>query len=250
MTECVMSSEPTPSPLWSPTAEAFERLLARVAGRQALDIGANEGGYAALFLEKGASRVVALEPGPRLAAGLRQRFADRPEVTVRQVGISDRVGHLSGVKFHNCWTLARPGEFDNRLHAVSPGAEDVEGAGLFDVALTTVDEIVESAGLSDVGFIKIDVDGYEARVLRGARQTLTRQRPPIMIELSYLIHDLGDSVPAFINEIYSSGYVVVTMAGEVATAAQVLDGFPWHTSFDVLMLPAELARDSACPALK
>lgn len=250
MTECGMSSEPTPSPLWSPTAEAFERLIATVAGRQAIDIGANEGGYVTLFLEKGANRVVALEPGPRLAAALRQRFADWPEVTVRQVGVSDRAGQLTGVKFHNCWTLAHPGEFDNRLQPVSPGAEGVEGTAPFDVVLTTVDEVVEAAGLSDVGFIKIDVDGYEARVLRGARQILAQQRPPVMIELSYLVHDLGDSVPAFIDEIYAADYVVATMAGGLATPAQVLDGFPWHTSFDVLLLPAELARDSAFQALK
>jgi hypothetical protein len=51
-------------------------------------------------------------------------------------------------------TLARPGEFENRLCAVSPGAETYEGTGVFDVQLTTLDDIVSELRLSDLAFIK------------------------------------------------------------------------------------------------
>ena len=41
-----------------------------------------------------------------------------------------------------------------------------------------------SAGWRRVDFIKIDVDGQEARVLRGALGTLRRFRPPVLFELT------------------------------------------------------------------
>lgn len=241
-----MSAEPS---VYALSREAFERFASGVRGRSAVDVGANEGRFVDSFLSHGASRVIAVEPGPRLAAGLRRRFSAEARVVVRQEGLSERGGELRGVKFHNCWTLARPGEFGNRLADVSPGAEAFEGTGVFDVTLTTLDTLVDEERLTDLAFVKIDVDGYEARVLRGAERTLRELRPAAMIELSYLISDLGDSVPEFLDHIYGLGYVLTSMKGAVATRPQVLDAFPWHTSFDVMMLPAELAASANLPVL-
>lgn len=143
------------------------------------------------------------------------------------------------VKFHNCWTLARPGEFQNRLHAISPGAEVAEGEGVFDVVLTTLDEVVRQEQLVDLAFIKVDVDGYEARLLRGAEHVLTALRPTLMLELSYLIQDLGDDIREFVRNIYAHDYILTSMVGEPATEDEVMAQFPWHTSFDVMMVPVE-----------
>ena len=42
---------------------------------------------------------------------------------------------------------------------------------------------LDSYGFSNVGFIKIDVEGFEAAVLAGARDTILRERPVMQIEL-------------------------------------------------------------------
>ena len=42
---------------------------------------------------------------------------------------------------------------------------------------------LDSHALLDVDFVKIDVDGYEDRVLRGAINTIQRCRPVINIEM-------------------------------------------------------------------
>ena len=52
-----------------------------------------------------------------------------------------------------------------------------EGAG--DIQCRTLD----SFGLTNVDFIKIDVDGFEVPLLKGARDTLTRNTPVINIEM-------------------------------------------------------------------
>jgi FkbM family methyltransferase len=208
-------------------------------GRPVIDVGANVGKYTDVFLREGASSVIAIEPGPVLASKLRTKYADEPRVIVRQEGLSNAPGMLYGVKFHNCWTLARPGEFGDRLSWTSPGAEEHEGTGVFDVALTTLDEVVRREQVTDLAFVKIDVDGYEDRLLRGAEHVLTVLRPAMMIELSYLIQELGDDVREFVRNIYAHDYILTSMAGEPATEDDVMAQFPWHTSFDVMMVPVD-----------
>lgn len=216
----------------------WDECMASLDGRTIIDVGANTGDFTAVFLNHGA-HVIAIEPGPKLAEGLRTRFAGDSRVVVRQVGLSDAPGRLEGVQFHNCWTLAKPGQFaTKRIGSVSPGAAEIEGDGTFDVDLTTLDAVVEG----DVGFVKIDADGYEPNILRGATRTLTAIRPPMLIELSYVPQDMGESIEEFIAGIYRAGYVLATLDGYRTTETQVLEHFPWHTSLDMLMMPVERAR--------
>jgi FkbM family methyltransferase len=42
---------------------------------------------------------------------------------------------------------------------------------------------LDSYGFEDVGFIKIDVEGYEQFVLQGAQQTIQKSRPTIQLEI-------------------------------------------------------------------
>ena len=52
-----------------------------------------------------------------------------------------------------------------------------------------------------VGFIKLDVEGFELAVLKGAAQTLARCRP-----LLYLENDRVDRSPALIEWLWNAGY--------------------------------------------
>lgn len=51
----------------------------------------------------------------------------------------------------------------------------------------TVDDVVTEAGLPRIDLIKLDVDGHELTVLQGARETLKRFMPPLLIELGPLL---------------------------------------------------------------
>lgn len=222
----------------------WDRLMTTLAGKVAIDVGANTGGVVNTLLEHGAKSVIAIEPGPALALGLRSRYALDRRVDVLNVGLSDAAGVLEGVRHHSAWTLVRPGEKRGRLLETSPEAEKIEGSGTFDVELFTLDEVVKGMvrGTDRLGFVKVDTDGYDAKVLRGARETLKSLRPPLFLELSYLPGELGDSILAFVADIYRAGYVIATTDEEVATEEQVLENYPWHTSVDVLCMPEELTR--------
>lgn len=51
------------------------------------------------------------------------------------------------------------------------------------VQVRTVDEICDRQGISRVGFMKIDVEGFEAGVLTGARRILEESRPTLLLEI-------------------------------------------------------------------
>lgn len=89
------------------------------------------------------------------------------------------------------------------------------------VTFRCLDRLVPELGLDRLDFIKVDVDGYEARLLRGAAETLRRFRPSMIIEvceytlrgaagLGYLSReadpDYGAAVRAMLSDLVALGY--------------------------------------------
>jgi hypothetical protein len=71
------------------------------------------------------------------------------------------------------------------------------------VCTRTLDEVLGRVDLP-VSFVKIDVEGHELDVLRGAERTMREQRPNLLIEIN---NDLGDRpVEEVFELIVSFGY--------------------------------------------
>lgn len=134
-------------------------------GQVAIDVGAYTGLYSISAALLGAS-VVAVEPISRLVKRLKEN-AERNAValTIHQAAASDHVG--AGSIAHNLDV------------AFSAGASLVRKSGPRDpVKMITID----SLDLSNVVAIKIDVERHEAAVLRGARETLNKWKPSLLVE--------------------------------------------------------------------
>ena len=61
------------------------------------------------------------------------------------------------------------------------GTGYISDTGDEDVEITSIDELVESGDLPPPTFLKIDVEGGEMAVLRGARKVIERQRPRMLL---------------------------------------------------------------------
>ncbi|MCQ4084743.1 FkbM family methyltransferase [Streptomyces sp. RB6PN25] len=133
----------------------------------ALDIGAWYGPWSRRLARR-ADRVVALEPVPEVCRALRDTVP--PGVEVINAAASDRLGDAP------IWLADRRGREARGLTSLEP--RPYVHRGTRPVRLTTVDAL----DLPDVSFVKIDVEGHEAAVLRGAEKTLRRDRPNLFIE--------------------------------------------------------------------
>ena len=147
----------------------LHRLVPR--GTVAIDVGANQGMYV-YPLSRLAVRVEAFEPLPFCADFLER---SRANLTVHRIALSDHEGIM---------TLHVP-LINGIRHSGLATFQAVRGPQEFlDVPVRTLD----SFHFSNVGLIKIDVEGHEHAVLRGAEETLRRERPNVLIEIEQRHH--------------------------------------------------------------
>lgn len=161
--------------------------------RTSIDVGANLGGYT-LLLRRHSARVIAYEPNPDLAARLERVFRLARSVEVRRCALSDATGTAM---------LRVPSDHGR---STIEAANDIGGR---EAALVSVEtRRLDDEPLGEVGFIKIDVEGHELAVLRGAERLLRRCRPTLLIEASEeLVPGALASIGAFLEPLGYRGFV-------------------------------------------
>jgi len=138
-----------------------------------IDVGANIGYFTALMskLAGPAGKVLAIEPEPRNLRLLRENMA---------------LNHLENVDVHACALGASEGFATLGLYKpVNRGRHSIlnaEAREKLEVPLRTLDVIVResAASIRSWSLVKIDVEGYEAFVVAGARETLPRIETLVM----------------------------------------------------------------------
>jgi FkbM family methyltransferase len=164
-----------------------------------VDVGANIGAVLrdmVRFAPRG--RHVAYEPLPELAVQLATEF---PRVTVRNAAVSDHTGEAT---FHR----VKDRDTRSSLSPLDYGDEELE-------RLTVRVEDLDSALPDDFipALIKIDVEGAEEQVLRGAAATLARHRPTVVLEHNASAHHFGTSSEAVHDLLAGAGLRVFDIDG-------------------------------------
>jgi len=142
-----------------------------------IDVGANAGLFAVLAA-KGGARTYAFEPNPEVLEKLRANVLlnDLGDlITVVPLALSDQASRRQlFFDAHESEKLRNSG--------VASLARENAGSRSVMIDAVTLDEFVEDNRLHDISWIKIDVQGSEMAVLRGASETLRRHRPRILFE--------------------------------------------------------------------
>lgn len=212
--------------------ELYDRALCEADCKVAFDIGANDGGYTRKLLEHG-FEVHAFEPVPCMFEKLMEAHGKHPKAALNMIALSDKA-EMMRVTVLEAWTLGNPG--DGGL-SVKPEFKDMKP---FDVQTMKLDDYCANWFVDRVGVIKLDVDGYEFKVLRGGEKIIRKCRPPILCEFGCYVEKLGESPKDFVNFIFDLGYKIMPMDGhcEFTKWEQVEPQWPHHTTFDVMLIPA------------
>jgi len=170
-----------------------------------VDVGANVGDWSALFcgLAPETARGLLLEPAEVTVRQLQERFADRAAITVVCGAASDRVGRA---QFFEGTGASEASSLLESSHRAGATAREVE--------LTTVDELLARFGIDELDFLKIDAEGYDLHVLRGARSALEQQRVgAIQFEYHKLWAAAGSTLGEAINLLELNRYALFRVRG-------------------------------------
>lgn len=170
-----------------------------------IDVGANRGAVTIpVAHHRPTCRVVSIEPVNAMIEKLRQALSLNP--TINRVEVvhaflsapatgQGNIPHLVDAS----WSL-----FVDKNERSSLGAVALSADG---AVQTTLDDLVDSLGLSRVDVVKVDVDGFELDVLRGARRTMRRFTPLLVMEWSPSSQRHQQADPAVLVELLKeAGY--------------------------------------------
>lgn len=138
-------------------------------GDLVFDIGAHVGNQSRCLAGLGA-KVVAVEPQPELARWLRWLFRGDSRVTVVETALGDQAGTASLHPSPRTPTVATLSADWIEAVGSTSGFARVRWEAPLQVPVTTLDALIAAHGLPR--FCKIDVEGYEARILRSLTQPI------------------------------------------------------------------------------
>jgi FkbM family methyltransferase len=167
-----------------------------------LDVGANIGIHTLAIGShvSAGGAVVAFEPHPTNHRLLRHNIRQNHmhHVVAENLGLADSPSVLTGTATENGgnWSLASQGEYR------------------FEVRLVRLDDYLNENPLPRIDLMKIDVEGAEVHVLRGARQTIERFRPWIVFEVCpRWLAKMNSSPVELFAELTSQGYTIYSLPG-------------------------------------
>ncbi len=173
----------------------------------AIDCGSNIGNHALFFAGVMGLRCIAFEPVAR-NRNILQRLVDTNELTDRIEIRAEALGDVPGEV-----VLSTPDEANAGMFRIVDGADTGERA-----SIVRLDDALQTTQ-APVRLLKIDVEGYETNVLRGAVGIITRDRPLIVAELASL-----DEYDRFRAELDRHHYVAAEVHNATPTVVFAPDG--------------------------
>lgn len=174
------------------------RFLSTLLGQEQLlfiDVGANRGEF--IFIAEKSlvpTKIWAFEPLPYFAKKLKVLF---PNVKVFNIGLSDTESKTT------LYVPVNNGIPDDSLSSVN---KPVGTFNAYDINFTTLDNIIKKEFISrEKIFIKIDVEGHEFNVLKGAENTIKDAVIAMLIEIEERHHE-DKTLKEMIEDVETRGF--------------------------------------------
>lgn len=200
-----------------------------------IDVGAHAGQHSKLFARMAPEgRVYAFEPGAyaRSILNIVVAFRRISNVSIVDTGLSDSTSvetlHIP---------LKRHGSIGFGLSHIGAGT-DGRATVTEEIRLTTLDIFARENGLSRLDFIKVDIEGWEAHFLRGAKETIARFRPSLLLEVVVSsLKRAGSTEAEIFDALLPLGYVAFETFEHAGYTLRPVSGF--EGAADYLFVPQE-----------
>lgn len=167
-----------------------------------LDVGAHIG-YHAVFaagIVGPEGRVFAFEPDPKVHERLASNLAPFPNAQGLPYAVSDQQTQMV---FERSWDCQESG------WGALTSVRDFQKGEHITVQAVSLDSWCEKTGLNTIRAVKIDAEGSEGAVLRGAQKVLRSFRPVLCIEFNnVLLKQAGETANRLMNMLYENQYCV------------------------------------------
>ncbi len=202
------------------------------------DVGANIGSMTLKYAQIAKrGRIYAFEPTDFAFNKLLRNISMNPELSKRirpvQYFISDHSEMECHIKAYASWKVNGTTADKHPLHGgiIQPAVA---------VSAVTIDEFCEKEQIHRVDLMKIDTDGFELRVLRGARKTIKKCRPSVIFEAGlYIMKEHDIAFELFYDYFYSAGYTLINCKnGKIINMGNYCNQIPLRSTTDILALPS------------
>lgn len=140
-----------------------------------VDVGANVG-YWTMFVARKGFDVHAFEPSPRPYRILKHRTKRYSKVKSYPIALGEKTG-LANMKLMKSFSK------NSVMGVISDNPPGEEGDIICEIQVPI--RTLDSYEIDDVAVIKIDTEGYEIPILKGAEKTILRCKPRLIIEVHY-----------------------------------------------------------------
>ncbi len=204
---CVIKYHLAEGPNVADTGEGWLRDAVASHGTHFIDVGANVGDWLAgvVALKNGAPfQAVAFEPSHSALQRLRARFKADARIALIEAAAGDAPGELIFVEERDA----------GKGSTLVPGLGRIKGVQR-SVRVTTVDAELARLGWANADFLKIDAEGYDARVIRGALDALQDRRIGVVqFEYNRAWQMAGETLRGCYRMLEAAGYRVFLLKRE------------------------------------
>lgn len=174
------------------------------------DVGANCGTMTLQFAQLAPlGKVYSFEPTHYAFSKLKRNLELNPDLAERvsavQNFVSSKTTEDADIRAYASWKVG--GKVDDVRHSIHGGTtKSTDGVGA-----VSLDDFCDEEEIKRLDLIKIDTDGHEFEVLKGARKIITKFRPAIVFEVGlYLIEENNISFSKYMKFFHSLDYSLFT----------------------------------------
>ncbi len=148
-------------------------------GEVVLDVGSHVGTFGDDALRRGASKVIMIEPDPVNVECIRRNFAK--EIAEGKVVLVPE----------GAWDSESTLEFSIGVANSGTGSfvvKEISGKAI-SARVRPIDSMLRELGVTKLDFVKMDIEGAERHALAGAKETLAKFKPRLMLDAYHLTDD-------------------------------------------------------------